>query len=136
MKPDIEKIKFEQMEMFKGLIFSKIVVSEDKETISFTTDEGTQIVMSHDQDCCESVWVEDICGDIEDLLDTPIIMSEEYSTPDEERQPEKYACDGETWTFYKLGTKKGSVTIRWCGKSNGSYSERVDIHLYDSEDES
>lgn len=117
------------------------IVNENEELI-FTTTDGEVYKLYHDQDCCESVTIDDIGGDLIDLIGTPLLQAEEVSNKEFEKEFEEmfnlvseygYAKDAEgnykpesyTWTFYKLATIKGYVTIRWLGQSNGYYSEGV-----------
>jgi hypothetical protein len=99
--------------------------------IIFTLKGGRQYHLYHRDDCCESVTIEDICGDLAYLVGAPILMAEESSDsdwPSNVPQPE-YPPESYTWTFYKFATIKGYVTIRWYGTSNGYYSERVTFEL-------
>ena len=99
------------------------------EELIFTAVTGEQWSMSHDQDCCESVTIESIVGDLADLIGAPILKAE-VATSDEAQEGAS-ATEGQddsfTWTFYKLATIKGYVDIRWFGSSNGYYSESVDF---------
>lgn len=103
-----------------------ISVENNGDEIVFTTVNGKVYKLLHYQSCCESVYVEDVCGDLEDLVGVPILQADE-STSDEDPP----GFDGGdyresyTWTFYKFATIKGSVTIRFYGTSNGYYSESV-----------
>jgi|WetSurMetagenome_2_1015567.scaffolds.fasta_scaffold288365_3 hypothetical protein len=102
----------------------------EDEQIIFTDKDGTQFVFYHDQDCCESVTIEDIIGDLTDLLESPLTTSEEVvheQNDNPEGTPKKEYHEEFTWTFYKFATAKGYVTIRWYGESNGYYSESVNI---------
>lgn len=118
-----------------------IEVDADKTQIIFSTDDGRKYKMYHRQDCCESVYIEDIVGDLADLIDAPIKMAEEmsnYNSSDSMLNipaPEEGGDESYTWTFYKLATIKGYVDIRWFGTSNGYYSESVDFCLIGSNED-
>lgn len=108
-----------------GRSFNSISVSPNNTDIIFEDDDGI-FTMYHEGDCCEVVEINDITGNLIDLLDSPILLAEE-STNSEEPRPDGEYVDSFTWTFYKLATIKGYVDIRWLGESNGYYSESVSI---------
>lgn len=94
----------------------------------FTTTDGKSYRMCHDQDCCESVTIDDICGELSDLIGSPIIRAEENSSNENpEGVPIPEYQDSFTWTFFRIATAKGTVVIRWYGESNGYYSEWVNF---------
>lgn len=96
--------------------------------IVLETEEGKRYRFYHSQDCCECVTVEDICGDLNDLIGSPLIVAEEtISNENPPGLPAPEFQDSFTWTFYRFATAKGFVTIRWYGSSNGYYSESVDF---------
>lgn len=109
-----------------GLTLLSVKVSEDNDEILFHVDDGRTFRLYHSQDCCESVMVEDIAGDLEDLANSPIVRAEERISNENPDGVKPEYQDSFTWTFYELATNKGSVTIRWYGESNGYYSESVD----------
>lgn len=100
-------------------------VRNDGDEVVFLAQGGTIYKLYHDQDCCESVTVEDIIGDLSDLVGAPILMAEEETSGENPEGFKKDYQDSFTWTFYKFATIKGAVTIRWYGESNGYYSESV-----------
>ena len=108
----------------------------ESDEIIFTCSDGTKYKMYHEQDCCEDVRIEDICGDVNCLLNTPITMAEDISNECSDMGPSDGMGYDETytWTWYKLATVKGYVTIRWYGTSNGYYSESVDFLRIPKED--
>jgi hypothetical protein len=109
-----------------GKTLTKIDKTND-EILFYCEGEDDVYKMYHSQDCCESVSIEDIAGDLDDLIGSPILRATEDSSSENPEGVNMSYQDSFTWTFYNIATIKGHVTIRWYGESNGYYSESVDF---------
>ncbi|PEI32404.1 hypothetical protein CN644_24150 [Bacillus wiedmannii] len=123
-------MRYVGFDILKGKVLTDIKQDVPDELL-FHTSDGEVYKMYHEQNCCESVGIEEIIGDLSDLIGSPITMAEEVTQDGEEND-----WGTSTWTFYKLATIKGYVTLRWLGESNGYYSESVDfVKVTDEEEE-
>lgn len=119
-------------------LLGKTIVNIEKvenTELIFTTSDGEKYKLYHEQSCCEDVYIDDIVGDLEDLLNTPILQAERktnnlnpksdiwtYKDITTTSQHESF-----TWTFFTIATIKGYVDIKFYGSSNGYYSETGDF---------
>lgn len=108
-----------------GRTIKSVQRKEDAE-ILFEMEDGARLLMYHSQDCCESVGIEDIEGDLQSLVGSPLLVAEEVTSDATPAKKDQYD-ESYTWTFYKFATIKGHVDIRWYGTSSGYYSEGVDL---------
>lgn len=118
--------------MAEATVFDEIVgktlkkaFTEDNynDALYLVADDGTTFRFMHNQSCCEYVYIEDIEGDLSDLVGSPILQAEVV----EEDNPD---VDCGMWTFYKFATLKGYVTIRFYGTSNGYYGVSVNMQIF------
>lgn len=122
MQPDISDL------INKTMVRVEQTEVGDEDALVMETDDGMVYTFAHSRDCCESVTIESITGDLSDLVGSPLTMAEESSQDGKEAGltfPNEYTPDSSTWTFYKFATIKGYVDVRFFGESNGYYSEGV-----------
>lgn len=98
---------------------------DGSEELEFVFATGKRFRFYHEQDCCESVSIVDICGDVQDLIGLPLLYAEEVTSADSLDDFKPSNGESETWTFYRFANVKGSIVVRWLGESNGYYSESV-----------
>ena len=112
-----------------GSVMKSVTVNDARDKMMFEDIEGNVLCFYHDRDCCESVAIEDIEGNLNDLVGSPILVAEcvthENENPAGVTVPEYQ--ESFTWTFYRFATERGFVVVRWYGSSNGYYSEQVDV---------
>lgn len=97
--------------------------------IVFVLNTGNAFVLHNrsegDYGCSCNINLIDIEGDLFDLIDRPLVVSETASHSPANNE----WGDREKWTYYRFATPKGFVSLRWHGSSNGYYSEAVSCGL-------
>ena len=94
------------MEISKLLGKTIVKINNTIDEIHIACEDGSEFRMYHSQNCCESVYVERIDGNLNDLLNTPILQAEE-KTNDNDDSSKGDECF--LWTFYTLATIRGYV---------------------------
>jgi len=114
------------MAQMVGRTFVRVTGAVGGNEMLFETASGERFMFAHCQDCCETVDINDIVGDLQDLVGSPLLMAEEVAGATE---PDEEHYESYSYTFYKFATRRGYVDVRWLGESNGYYSESVDLFV-------
>ena len=129
-------------EQFENLVGKIIVSVEEKlgydqvEDYSYNstyliieTSEGDIYNMGVELDCyfCDQQVELDIEGSWSDIIGVPILIAERVTNETDKFGRKELEKESFTWTFYKLATINGYMTISWLGTSNGYYSEEAEF---------
>lgn len=119
-------MEFSELAGYRIIGISGAIADSERITIRLNKGGFERVVeMYHDQNCCESVYVESVVGSPEKMVGQEIVRAVE-ATNREAPRLSKYD-DSFTWTYYTLFGEDSSLTIRWYGTSNGYYSESVEL---------
>lgn len=115
------------IELLKGKTITSIDIDRENDEVILTIENGNKYKLYHDQNCCESVVINKICGDISKVINSPLI-NVKYKVLDND--PKWYKTDyddSHTWTSFLFETENGGLEIIWLGESNGYYGEGVSV---------
>lgn len=105
-------------------LIGKTIISLDETNIE--TSDGAKYYFYHEQDCCETVDLYKIKGNIDDILNSPVTLAEEDGAAPECWKPEY--VESYTFSNYFLETVKGRLEIYFLGESNGYYGESMNFY--------
>lgn len=110
----------------------RVGVNEDDNDALYILASGRWYIMSHWQDCCEMVTLEDAPDVAPSTRGATIVEAAESVVTGGDFES---GGDTSTATFYQLRTSREDIAITWRGTSNGYYSENVGVYLWDGEGE-
>ena len=121
------------MDVMIGLTFDSVIESNSAITFkgSYNSENGIEefaLKLDHDQQCCETVYIDEMSGELEWLVNQPILKAERVTSFDN-RKESTHEEESFTWTFFKIATIKGMVDVKFYGESNGFYSEDADLTI-------
>lgn len=90
--------------------------------VTIKTECGKTYGMRHFQDCCESVSLKEVLGNVDSIIGKEVRYANEDTSD----------CSGEwssgTRTTFTIHTNGGSLILIWEGYSNGYYGEGVSFY--------
>lgn len=114
-------MEYKTIEELKGKTLTKVEASDEE--VVFETAEGPRYRLYHGQDCCESVFVREIEGDVSKLTGKVTVVREEQGKEPPGFEP----SESYTLTDFIIETPMQKVVFKWLGESNGYYSESVEF---------
>lgn len=100
----------------------KMQIASDKEALLFVTDNGDELVVRVDADCCSYTWIESV--ELPALgFPFTVIACDDLDMNKEPLENEEYEC----LQFYgaKITTDKGDLVIDYRNSSNGYYGGSI-----------
>ena len=69
-----------------GKTLVRVELNDGRDVLEFETSDGNRYQLYHYQDCCESVWLEDVNGDFDDLIGSPLLVADEVTNLEHDMQ--------------------------------------------------
>jgi hypothetical protein len=96
----------------------------DDEQLIIEVEDGRRFSFCHEQDCCESVSVYSVDGNLKELQGKKLVRIDcDNVDPDDYVLGEH--VDSYTFTNVRFITDEQTSLVRWFGESNGYYGEGI-----------
>ena len=112
-----------QFEDMIGKKLSSVFLSQDKSTIAFSFQDGTEKRFGVMGDCCSCSWIEhlEMPGDIDGATLLSVNDSDEVITSDHNDHDEEHGDDCISVYNTRFATDRGEIVLEYRNSSNGYY---------------
>ena len=105
-------------------------LEKQSEEVKVHLEGGVTLLVEVTQDCCNQGWLEDIMDYDDNMIGSTLLDIEAVWAEKGHDAPTSYCQESHTWSYLRFKFSTGILGMRWCGTSNGYYSETADVTLY------